>query len=35
MMKPTVLKPMDMTTAEVLLKEAKQVLDQHGVASGP
>ena len=31
MMKPTVLKPMDMTTAEALLKEAKQVLDRHGV----
>ena len=31
MMQPTVLKPMDMATAEALLKEAKQVLDRHGV----
>ncbi len=30
-MQPTVLKPMAMTTAEALLKEAKQILDQLGL----
>ncbi len=30
-MQPTVLKPMDMTTAEALLQEAKQILDQLGL----
>ena len=30
-MPPTVLKPMAMTTAEALLKEAKQILDQLGL----
>lgn len=30
-MQPTVFKPMDMTTAEALLKEAKQILDQLGL----
>jgi hypothetical protein len=30
-MKPTVFEPMDMTTAEALLKEAKQILDRLGV----
>ncbi|MEX0761255.1 MAG: LicD family protein [Dehalococcoidia bacterium] len=31
-MKPTVFEPMDMTTAESLLKEAKQILGQLGLA---
>ena len=31
-MQPTVLKRMDMITAEALLKEAKQILDQLGLA---
>jgi len=31
-MQPTVPKPMDMTAAEALLKEAKQILDRLGVA---
>ncbi len=30
-MQPTVFEPMDMTTAETLLKEAKQILDQLGL----
>jgi hypothetical protein len=31
-MKPTVFEPMDMTAAEALLKETKQILDQLGLA---
>ncbi len=31
-MNSTVFEPMDMTTAEALLKEAKEILDQLGLA---